>query len=224
MVFILLLPVRVRARIDLSEYSDLPSEGVFKRKFGIPDEKKIILYLGRIHKTKGIDFLVEACAQLAKNMKFGDAMLVIAGPDDGYLSEAKSLARFAGLADNVLFTGLLEGHDKKCVLVDSSFVVYPSSTEPFGLVALEAAASAKPVIVSNNTPMAEIIRKGRFGFSVKYGDVIELAENMHKMLNNDSLLKEIGREGRKFIFENYDLANIVTTLEKVYEEVLSCSS
>ncbi|MGB9726468.1 MAG: glycosyltransferase, partial [Fervidicoccaceae archaeon] len=43
--------------IDLSEYANLPPKGSFKRKFNIPDDKKIILYLGRIHKTKGIDFL-----------------------------------------------------------------------------------------------------------------------------------------------------------------------
>ena len=45
--------------IDLSEYANLLPKGAFKRKFGIPEEKKIILYLGRMHKTKGMDFLIK---------------------------------------------------------------------------------------------------------------------------------------------------------------------
>jgi len=206
--------------IDLSEYDNLPPKGSFRKKFNIPEDKRIILFLGRIHKTKGINFLIKAYVHLINDMRLNDAILVIAGPDDGYLNEVESLAHSLRLTDNVLFTGLLTEKDKKCVLVDSSLVVYPSPVEPFGLVALEAAASAKPIIVSNNTPMATIIKKGKFGFSVNHGDIDELVESMGKMLNNDELLRDMGRKGRKFVFENYNWARIVTELEKAYEEIV----
>jgi glycosyltransferase involved in cell wall biosynthesis len=210
--------------IDLSEFGDLPPKGSFKKKFSIGDDEKIVLYLGRIYKLKGIDFLIKAYAHLVKNMKFNDVLLVMVGPDDGYLSEAGSLVGSLGVSGKVLFTGLLAGSEKVSAFVDSSLVVYPCPVESFGLVTLEAAASGKPVIVSNNTPMATIIKKGKFGFSVKYGDIDELAEIMGKMLNNDELLREMGQKGRKFIFGNCDWSNIVTKLKKVYEEILSCSS
>jgi glycosyltransferase involved in cell wall biosynthesis len=58
---------------------------------------------------------------------------------------------------------------------------------------------------------------------VKYDDISELAETMGKMLNNEDLLREIGRKGRKFVFENCNWENIVTEFEKVYEEASSRS-
>lgn len=206
--------------IDLSEYENLPPKGSFKRKYGVPEHKKIILYLGRIHKNKGIDFLIKAYALLTNEMNSKDSVLVIAGPDDGYLHSAKSLVRLLRLIDNVLFTGLLAEYEKKCVLADSSLVVYPSPVEPFGLVALEAAASAKPPIVSNNTPMASIVKTGKFGFSVNYGDIVGLAEVMQRMLSSDNLTKEMGAKGRQFVSENFDWCNIVSTVETLYEEVI----
>ncbi|MGB9623131.1 MAG: glycosyltransferase, partial [Candidatus Bathyarchaeia archaeon] len=86
--------------IDLSEYANLPPKGSFRKKFNIPDDRKIILYLGRVHKIKGIDFLIRAYAHLRNEMKFKDAILVIAGPDDGYFEEAKALANSLGVYDS----------------------------------------------------------------------------------------------------------------------------
>ena len=206
--------------IDLSEYGDLPPKGSFKKKFNIPEDKKIILYLGRIHKTKGIDFLVRAYAHLIKNMKCKDAVLVIAGPDDGYLTEAKRLVNSLRVADKVVFTGMLSEKEKISAYVDSTICTYLRRYEPFGLVPLEAAACGTPVIVSSGTYMANVVDEGKFGFSVKYGDINELAEIMGKMLNNDDLLSEMGQKGRKFVFENCNWVNIVTKLEKAYKEVV----
>ena len=206
--------------IDLSEYADLPPKGAFKKKFNIPENKKIILYLGRIHRTKGIDFLIKAYAYLINEMKNGDAILVIAGPDDGYLGEARQPANHLKIADKVVFTGMLPEKEKIRAYVDSTVCTYLRLWEPFGLVPLEAAACGTPSIVSSGTYMANVVDKGKFGFSVKYGDINELAEIMGKMLNNDELLREMGQRGRKFIFENCDWANIVAKLEKVYEEMI----
>ena len=204
--------------IDLSEYTDLPSIGSFKKKFNIPENKKIIFYLGRTHRTKGIDFLVKAYAYLTKNMKYNDAILVIAGPNDGYLAKIKSLVDSFGLNDKVLFTDILFKEDKIKAYVDSEIITYLCPYESFGLVSLEAAGCRTPVIVANGTPMAHIVDEGKFGFSVKYGDINELAVIMSKMLNNEKLLREMGQRGRKFVFENHDWENIVTQFEKVYEE------
>jgi glycosyltransferase involved in cell wall biosynthesis len=207
--------------IDLSKYLVLPRSGSFRKKYGITDNVKILLYLGRINKTKGIDFLITAYSHMVKNLDFNDTLLVIAGPDDGYLGYAKSLAQALGLANRVLFTGLLTESEKTCAFVDSTIVIYPSCFEPFGLVSLEAAASSKPVIVSDSTPMAAVIKEGKFGFSVKYGAQDELTEKIKTLLNDELLRQEMGQMGRRFVFENYGWADIVCKLEKVYEGVTS---
>ena len=205
--------------IDLSEYTDLPPEGSFKKKFGIDDDEKIVLYLGRIHRLKGIDFLVRSFAYLTKNGT-ENSKLVIAGPDDGYLDEVKFLVNSLGISDLVLFTGILPEEDKVSAYVDSSICTYLSPFEPFGLVTLEVAACGTPVIISRGTHMARVVEERKFGFSVKYNDIYELAETMRKVLNDNDLLREMGQKGRKFVLENFNWTDIVVKLEKVYEDVV----
>jgi len=207
--------------IDLSKYADLSPKGSFKMRFNIPEDKKIILYLGRIHKTKGIGFLVRAYAHLIKNMKYNDATLVIAGPDDGYLTEGKRLLTCLEVGDKAVFTGMLSEKEKLSAYVDSSIVVNVEPRNVFGLVPLEAATCSTPVVVSKGNAISETICEGNFGSSVKYGEVNELAEIMGKMLRNDDLLTEMGQNGRKFIYANCNWANIVTKLEKVYKEAVA---
>jgi len=55
--------------IDLSEYANLPPQGAFKKKYGIKEEEKIVLYLGRIHESKGLGMLAEAFSFVAKETK-----------------------------------------------------------------------------------------------------------------------------------------------------------
>jgi len=207
--------------IDISEYSNLPPKGAFRKKFNIPEDKKIILYLGRIHKLKGIDFLIRAYAFLNTKLNFKDAFLVIAGPDDGYLSVAKSLVQELGVSKSVLFTGSLSQQDKISAYTDASVVTYLGPFEPYGLVSLEAAACETPVIVADRTPMAEIINKGKFGFSVRYGDVISLASVLHKLLSDEKLAKSLGKKGRSYIFSNFGWDRIIENYIKIYEKVIN---
>ena len=206
--------------IDLSEYVDLPPKGSFKKKFGIDSDKKMILYLGRIHKIKGIDFLVRAYACLLKSMKDDNAILVLAGSDDGYLAGAKRLVASLKIADKVVFTGMLTEKEKVSAYVDSSIVVNVEPINVFGLVPLEAAACATPVIVSNTNAISEIIDGGRFGFSVNYGDVNELARVMGKMLDNDDLSRKMGQNGRDFVSKKFSWNRIITSFEKVYKDAI----
>jgi glycosyltransferase involved in cell wall biosynthesis len=204
--------------IDISEYAELPPKGSFKKKFNLPEDRKIILYLGRIHKTKGIDFLIRAYTQLKNEMKCRNAVLVIAGPDDGYLSEVKSLVHDLGVSNSVLFTGVLSEKDKIKAYTDASIVAYLGPFEPYGLVSLEAAVCETPVIVAQGTPMAEIVNRGKFGFSVKYGDVTSLASMLHRVLSNKELTENLGRNGRNYIFSNFGWDKIIEKYEQVYEK------
>jgi glycosyltransferase involved in cell wall biosynthesis len=205
--------------IDLSEYAELPPKSSFKKKFNIPEDKKIILYLGRIHKTKGIDFLVKAYAYLVNKMKCKDAILVIAGPDDGYLSEVRSLAHDLGVSNSVVFTGLLSEEDKIKAYVGSNVLVNVEPLNVYGLVPLEAAACSTPVVVSRSNVISETVLNGRFGLSVKYGDVISLASVLHRVLNDEELAKNLGKNGRKYALDNLGWDKVIKKLEKLYEEV-----
>ena len=200
--------------IDLSEYANLPPKGAFRKKFSIDENEKIALYLGRIHRTKGIDFLITAFADLIKEVN--NARLIIAGRDDGFLSDLKLLSKKLGIEKNVLFLGPVSRYEKITAYVDSNVVVYPCPVEPFGLVTLEAAATGKPVIVSDDTPMARIIKSGKFGLTFKYGDINSLGGSIKLLLTDNHLANEMGERGRKFVKRNFSWDKIVRRIERLY--------
>jgi glycosyltransferase involved in cell wall biosynthesis len=205
--------------IDLSEYAELPPKGSFKKKFNIPEDRKIILYLGRIHKIKGIDFLIRAYAYLKNKMNFKDAVLVIAGPDDGYLSEVKSLVHDLSVSNSVLFVGSLYGGDKLAAYVDSEVYILSSRYETFGMTVLEAYACGKPVIASDVGGLKELIVDGETGFLFEAGNFKQMAEKIVYLLNNSDKAVEIGRKARILVEEKYSIDKVVDMIERLYSEV-----
>jgi glycosyltransferase involved in cell wall biosynthesis len=206
--------------IDLSEYAELPPKGSFKKKFNIPDDKRIILYLGRIHKIKGIDFLVKAYAYLINEMKCRDAILVIAGPDDGYISEIKSLVQSLDISNSVLFVGALYGEDKLAAYIDSEVYVLPSRYETFPMTLLEAYACGKTIVASKVGGLRDLVSNGETGLLVEPGNVKQLARNIFNLLNGNDIAKEMGLKGKNFVRENFTIEKVVERLEKLYEEVV----
>jgi glycosyltransferase involved in cell wall biosynthesis len=206
--------------IDLSEYDELPPKGSFRKKFNIPEDRKIILYLGRIHKIKGIDFLIRAYAHLRNEMKFKDAILVIAGPDDGYLEEAKSLTGMLGISKHVLFTGPLYGRDKLEAYIDSEFYVLSSRYETFPMAILEAYACSKPVIASNVGRLRDLVVDGRTGLLFEAGNFRQLAEKMFYLLNDEAKSVEMGGEARDCVKEKYSIGRVVDMIEELYRDVV----
>jgi glycosyltransferase involved in cell wall biosynthesis len=206
--------------IDLSEYAELPPKGSFKKKFNIPEDRKIILYLGRIHKIKGIDFLVKTYAHLVNEMNFKDTVLVIAGPDDGFLDEVKFLIQSLGISRLVMFTGPLYGKEKLGAYVDSDVIVLPSRYETFPNVVLEAYACSKPVVTSNVEAIPDIVLHGETGLLFQAGDVEEFASAIAYMLTHPEEAEKMGCNARRLVEEKFSIDRVVTQLEALYEKVL----
>jgi len=208
--------------IDLSEYADLPPKGAFKKKFGINSDEKIVLYLGRIHKIKGIDILVRAFADVVE--KLDDVRLVVVGPDDGYLGELEALIKALRIEDKVLITGPLYGEDKLEAYVDADIYVLPSRYETFPMTLLEAYACGKPVIASNICGLKDLIIDGITGLLVEPGVVIQLAKSIHFLLDSQEKAEDMVLNGKKFVMENFTIEKAIAKLEKVYKEVEQGSS
>ena len=200
--------------IDLLEYANLPPKGAFKRKFGIPEEKKIILYLGRIHKTKGIDFLIKAYAHLINDMYCKDALLVIAGPDDGYLDEAKALANVLGVHNSIVFTGFMSRKDKLKALVDADVFVTPSFYG-FPITFLEACAVGTPIVTTSFGDTLEWIGDNA-GF-VTQPTQKDLADAIHKNISDDELRRKFSRNCIEVVRSNFSIEKVVEKLIKIYE-------
>jgi len=213
--------VLISPGIDVSEYMDLPPKGVFRAKHGISNNKKIILYLGRIHEIKGIDSLIKAYVNLLRSTKFDDVILVIAGPDDGYLSEAKSMVNSFKINNKVLFTGPIYGRSKLEAYVDANVYVLPSRYEIWGMTVMEAMACGTPVILSENCGTADVVRDK--GGLVVNPSPEEIQTALLDLLTNEELARKMGEMGRRFVRENCSWNNIVPKFEALYEEVIgSC--
>ena len=137
-----------------------------------------VLGLGRMIQRKGFHLLIEAFASLPTN----DWKLVLAG--EGRELEALQ-TQAKPLGDRVLFTGLVEGSDKRWLLQHCRFMAAPSLEESFGNVALEAMACGKPVIASRASGFAEIVRDRENGRWVEVGDVASLRDAIESLKLSD---------------------------------------
>jgi glycosyltransferase involved in cell wall biosynthesis len=207
--------------LDIKSFSKLPSYGNLRKRLGIDDSTNIILYLGRIDALKGIDFTIDSFAYSIKRLGLSKTILIVCGPDFGFLAKLQFRVRQHGLSEKVLFLGPLSEAEKISAYLDSDMVVYPEKFNVWGLVAMEAAACGKPVIVSGSNYMAEVVKEGKFGFVIDYGDTTSLGSLFKHALGNKQMLNDLGSRGRKFVFEKYDWTNSVLELEQIYKEVIS---
>ncbi len=206
--------------LELSEYVDLPPRGDFKGRYNIDKDTKIILYLGRIHRIKGIDILVKAYAKLVNGMNFNDVLLVIAGPDDGYLYEVRSLISQLRLQNKMLLTGPLYARDKLEAYVDAEVYVLPSRYETFPHTILEAFACRKPVIVSDVESMSDIVDHMRTGLLFESENVQQLVERIKYILTCPDEGRKMGIEGHLLLRERFSIERVSGLTEALYRKVL----
>jgi glycosyltransferase involved in cell wall biosynthesis len=205
---------------SLEEFSRLPPEGQFRTRYGI-GEKQLIMFLGRIHRIKGLDFLVESFYELTQLRN--DVILVIVGPDDGYKSTLDDLIARLNLSDKVLFTGFLSGEEKVSALVDANVVVQTSIYE-YGIRApIEAILCDTPIIVTRHTGAGEIVSKMDAGYLVEYGNTKQLSNMMGYVLDNPSEAKSKIRVAKQYIRVNLSIERGAEKYESVYVDCIAAN-
>lgn len=204
--------------IDIPEFSHLPEQGQFRKKYGISPEEKIILYLGRLHKSKGIDYLVDGASSLIGTGS--RKKLVIVGSDEGFLESLKDQIERLQISENVIITGALYQTEKLEALVDADVLVYPGPIEIFGLVPFEAIMCGTPVIVSRGCGGGEMIEEAGCGYLVKYGDTDELKERIETLLRDPGEAEAMVRNGQAYIKGHLQWQTLGSTFLKIYEDCI----
>jgi glycosyltransferase involved in cell wall biosynthesis len=184
--------------------------------------RKIILFVGaltRWHTYKGLDVLMNAVALLkdeSPNLK----LLVVGGGD--LASRYLQLASDLGISDHVFFAGNISDDELPKYYAISDVLVLPSKDrcEGFGLVLLEANAAGKPVIGSAVGGIPSVIQNGYNGILVPPNDPNTLAATMKRVLQDEDLLRQMGKNGRAFAKE-HDWSIVVEQTERVYEKALN---
>lgn len=195
------------------DFAQLPPLCNFRLKYNIK-EKFIIMFLGRIHYIKGIDFLVESFHELSQDRN--DVILIIVGSDDGYKSTLEDIIGKLNLSDKVLFAGFLSGSKKLEALVDADVLVQTSRYEQGAWAPFEAILCNTPIIVSSNSGAGEDVRKIDAGYLVEWGNKKELKDTMQKILNDPTEAMKKTQKAKEFIMENLSMQKNVEKYEKVY--------
>jgi glycosyltransferase involved in cell wall biosynthesis len=154
---------------------------------GLREGELAMLFVGRVSKEKNLDLLVTATRRLAESQTPVKPVIVGDGP---YMSEMK---RHLG---DAIFTGYLDGEDLARAYASADFFVFPSTTDTFGNVILEAQASGIPVIVSDIGGPRDLVSNGVDGFVTKGLDAADLAEAIRKLAFDADLRKNMGASGR----------------------------
>lgn len=201
--------------IDISELPEGLKRGGFKKKFNIPENDKVILFLARIHKRKGLDILIKAFSKI----KIENVKLVITGPDDGFLKETLKLVREMSINDKVIITGPLYGRDKFQAYLDADIYVLPAIQENYPKSVLEAVLCKVPVIITEDCGIAHLIRD-RVGLAIPY-DVDALLFALEKLLTDSNLRKSFKKNSGVLLQEHFSWETHVDKLEKLYLEVLN---
>jgi glycosyltransferase involved in cell wall biosynthesis len=179
--------------------------------------KRLVLYLSRIHEKKGCDLLIEAFARVSKQDP--TLQLIMAGPDQtGWSAKLKDLAEQRGISERVSWLGMLTGDMKWGAFYASEAFCLPSHQENFGIVVAEALACSKPVLISNKVNIWREIETGQAGFVDD--DTIEgTVRNLQRWLDLDkTAYDELTKNARKCFTSNFLIQNAAEKLVEILQE------
>ena len=198
--------------IDFADYAILPPKGSFRKMFDIEDCEKIILYVGRIHESKGIDFLVQAFKIISE--KLNNVRLVIIGPDDGYTTSLYRLISRLGLERRTIITGFVNKNVKLAAFIDSDVFVTPKFSG-FPITFLESCLIGCPIITTSNE-LNWI--NNNIGYVSKLSSE-SIASAIIKLLQSEKINITFRKNSEQLI-KNFDISRVICQLEKVYEEAV----
>ena len=204
---------RIPFGIDLELFKPR-SKTECRRKLGIPLDHKVIAF-------RDVGFKYDRF----KGMRWLKAALEIYQPE-----EPVSLLIFQGGKDfqgmspkyRVTATGWIDGEELAIAFSAADVFLMPSIQEAFGLMAVESMACGVPVVVFEGTALPEVIRSPRGGLAVPSKDSVALAEAVRRLLDNDNLRSELGRNARQIAEDEYAFSMCVQRHISLYKQVIQC--
>lgn len=185
-----------------------------RRDLKIPEEARVVVYLGLFNSYQGVDMLLDAIAQVRREV-VGVHFLLMGFPDEDYRRRAKEM----GIDDIITFTGRVPYDRAPFLLSAGDLAVSPklAQTEANGKL-FNYMACGLPTVTFDSTVNREIL--GTNGIYAKYGDVNSLAVCIATTLNNKALMAESGQRSRKMAIEVHSWVARANQLDTVYRDLL----
>ena len=203
--------------VNLEEFAHLPDAGALAEQFPVVKNRRVLLFMARLHPKKGLLPLLEAWRACADSATASDWLLVIAGPDEaGHRAVLETAVARLALEKRVLFTGMLDGPLKRAALARADAFVLPSFSEGFSIAVLEAMASRLPVVL---TPECH------FPDALAHGAALEAAPQVKALEQQLSVLLEMseaqraqmGARGHQLVARDYSWQRVASDLKSLYQ-------
>lgn len=202
--------------INLNNFSGIDKDYDFRRKYAM-DNEKIILYIGRLVHEKGIQHLISAMPKIING--YNDTKLIIGGKG-GMYDELKEQAKALGIEDKVYFTGYLSSKEVQKMYKCADIAVFPSTYEPFGIVALEAMLAGVPTVVSDIGGLNEIVEHGVNGMKSYAGNCNSIADSVLSLLYNHQLCDNITKNAKNKVKQEFNWNKITNDTFFTYEKAI----
>ena len=188
--------------IDLNKF-DISRKNEYRasmrRKYNIPDDAFVFIFIGRVNRDKGINELLEAYKNLSAERS---CYLLIVGPSEVDDSVNMELYDWSANEEKIIYTGTTNVVEQYLAAADC--YILPSYREGFGLSVIEAQAMGVPVIVTDIPGPTDAIILNKTGVTVPKKDADALKEAMEKFSGDLSMCESFGKEGYKFVSENFE--------------------
>jgi glycosyltransferase involved in cell wall biosynthesis len=209
----------VRLGIELEERvaSDVPREEV-RRRLGIPPERFVIGWLGRMTGVKQTQDLLAALQELRDNGVDAGLLVVGDGPDRVAFEEHASEL---GLIRHCLFLGYQEDVAPWYAAMDA--VALPSGNEGTPVTVIEALAAGKPVVAYAVGGVPDVVRDGVDGLLVEPGSTSALAERLAQLAGEPELGRRLGAAGRERVLERYGVGRLLDDVDRLYRETMAAT-
>lgn len=205
--------------VNLTTFNNIERDYEFRRKFAM-DNEKIILFMGRLVYEKGVQHLISAMPKILNG--YHDAKLVIAGKG-GMLDELKEQVYSMGISDKVCFAGYQSGKDVAKMYKAADISVFPSTYEPFGIVALEAMLAERPIVVSDIGGLNEIVQHRENGMKSYAGNPNSIADSILELLYDHQLYDNVVRKAKNKVRNEYNWNKIAQDTHFTYQKAI-CQS
>jgi glycosyltransferase involved in cell wall biosynthesis len=206
----------VRTGVDTELFHNASGENL-RRKHSLGDSF-VLLFVGGSLYARRSD-IIRALYYLSKDFDNVRLILDVARQRQMLMKLAEKL----GVRDKVLFLNSTSDQELAEVYAACDVFVYPASASPWGLVVTEAMAASKPVIVSKQAGISEIIQNGVNGIVVDHPEPKEIAKQIEMLMNNPKLRKRIGENAYEYVKNSLSWEKYAKNVENVFKETISHS-
>jgi glycosyltransferase involved in cell wall biosynthesis len=207
----------IRLGIDLESRILLDDRRAeFRRLFGIPEERFVVGWIGRMTAIKRVPDILVSFKKLRDSGVDATLCLVGDGPDR---IAAEELAASLGIVRDTLFVGYQRDVAPYYAFFDT--LVLPSANEGTPVVAIEALAARRPVVATRVGGIPDVVSDGVDGFLVEVGDTDALAERLRRLAQDPELRRTMGAAGRAHAVPRYRVERLVDDVDALYRELLT---